>query len=98
MRERDRSRPSAHRRGYDSGWREIRARVLAAVPFCVECGDRACVVDHIRPLSNGGTHDVENLRSMCKRCHDRRTAKDQAFGKTAPWLRGSLQATRSGPR
>ena len=30
-------------------------------------------IDHIRPLSNGGTNDPSNLQSLCKACHKDKT-------------------------
>lgn len=67
-------------RGYNAAWRRIRIAFLAAHPYCVTdgCNGIATEVDHIRPLSQGGTNDWSNLRAMCKRCHSRRTAKDQS--------------------
>ena len=32
-------------------------------------------VDHIVPLSRGGTNDAENLRVLCSMCHHRRHAQ-----------------------
>ncbi|MEN9933866.1 MAG: hypothetical protein RLZZ387_445 [Chloroflexota bacterium] len=26
-------------------------------------------IDHVRPLSRGGSNDVTNLRTLCRRCH-----------------------------
>lgn len=68
------ARPTAAARGYDAEWRRIRAAVLAEEPLCRLCSDRgettaATCVDHIRPQSKGGTHDRENLRPLCSRCH-----------------------------
>ena len=37
----------------------------------------AAVVDHIVPLSAGGTNEHRNLRALCKRDHDARTMRDQ---------------------
>ena len=33
-------------------------------------------VHHIIPLADGGTHDEDNLMSLCKPCHSRITAKE----------------------
>lgn len=39
------------------------------------------VVDHITPLTAGGTNDESNLQALCKQCHDRKTAtEDGGFG------------------
>jgi 5-methylcytosine-specific restriction enzyme A len=74
-------RKSSHRRGYDRTWRRVRDAFLDAHPDCVECGAAATEVDHALALKDGGTHDWDNLRSVCKRCHSRKTAKvDGAFG------------------
>lgn len=77
-------RPSAARRGYDATWRMIRLAHLRREPLCRFCAARGLVtaaseVDHIVALADGGTHAASNLRSLCKPCHSRRTARDQAF-------------------
>ena len=38
---------------------------------CTECGatDEELHVHHILPLSQGGTHDPDNLITLCRRCH-----------------------------
>lgn len=71
-------RPSAARRGYDSRWQRVRAAYLRNHPDCVACGASATDVDHILPLRSGGSHDLDNLRSLCHRCHSRRTARDSS--------------------
>lgn len=59
---------------------------LARHPLCVECQAKGMVVaaaevDHIVPLADGGTNDDENLQSLCKSCHSRKTARESGFGK-----------------
>lgn len=57
----------------------LRKKQLARHPLCDQCGKPANVVDHRKPhrgdwfLFCGGI-DMENLRSLCKVCHDRLTA------------------------
>ena len=69
-------------RGYDqharygSVWRRIRDRHLAGHPLCEMCKEQgryvlARLVHHIKPLSEGGTHDEGNLMSLCVSCHER---------------------------
>jgi 5-methylcytosine-specific restriction endonuclease McrA len=36
---------------------------------CVYCGCKGEQVDHIIPLSRGGTHSIGNLASSCARCN-----------------------------
>lgn len=68
-------------RGYDSNerygssWRRIRKRYIAAHPLCEHCLSQglyvpAALVHHIRPLSEGGTNDDDNLMSLCCSCHE----------------------------
>lgn len=41
-------------------------------PYCVGAPPlplEAAHIDHILPLSRGGTNQVENLRTLCRRCH-----------------------------
>ncbi|MCG3134582.1 MAG: hypothetical protein HMLKMBBP_01896 [Planctomycetes bacterium] len=80
----DSLRPSAARRGYDAVWRRVRIAHLRREPLCRMCAEQrittaATEVDHIVALADGGTHAPSNLRSLCKPCHSRRTARDQAF-------------------
>lgn len=85
--ETDANRPSAADRGYDSSWRAIRLAHLRLEPTCRMAGDGFCAgtlhVDHIKPLSRGGTNDHANLRTLCQRHHNARTAREQAFGRGA---------------
>ena len=65
-----RNRPSTAYRG---DWPRLRTRQLREHPACAVCGQPATEVDHIRPLSLGGTHDPANLQSICKACHRKKT-------------------------
>lgn len=66
-------------------WTRLRAAILArdshrcATPGCPR---RATHVDHILAISRGGgALDPANLRSLCHRCHSRKTAAaDGGFG------------------
>lgn len=75
-------RPSARQRGYDGKWERIRRAYLAHNPLCAFCGALATLVDHIKPLSQGGARlDVRNLRSCCRDCHARITANLRRTGR-----------------
>lgn len=81
----DEHRPSAAKRGYDANWGRLRLHKLALNPLCEECltHDRVTVaneVDHILPLAQGGTNELTNLRSLCKPCHSRKTARQSRRG------------------
>lgn len=41
-------------------------------------------VDHIRPLALGGTHDPENLRTLCPNCHRLKTLAERHQYVTRP--------------
>lgn len=96
----DRRRGSAASRGYDAAWRRLRLAFLDANPLCRFCADAdrvtaASVVDHIISFTERPDLrlDWSNLRPLCKPCHDRHTALEQAFGGKASrrpdWLRPS---------
>jgi 5-methylcytosine-specific restriction enzyme A len=86
-----RRKGAAWRHLYDSRWADYSRRYRIANPLCVLClaADRtrpAEVVDHVRP--HRGDADLfwgaENHQSLCKRCHDRKTAtEDGGFGRVA---------------
>lgn len=82
----DSKRAPAHARGYDRRWQKVRAMHLRRHPFCVDClaqGKHTLAeeVHHIKPLRDGGTHAEENLMSLCKACHSKRTAKESGFAR-----------------
>jgi 5-methylcytosine-specific restriction endonuclease McrA len=59
---------AAHRqrKGSTRAWRALRERILARDGHvCVVCGAPASEVDHIRPVSVGGSDDPANLRAVC---------------------------------
>lgn len=79
-------RPSAARRGYDKTWRRIRAAKLARDPWCEDpyrLHDGLVLareVDHIIPRARGGTNEDENLQSLCRTCHQRKTNTEDGGG------------------
>ena len=86
-RELDRQRPSAARRGYGPRWRRARAAYLACHPLCVPCKVAgrlvsATVVDHRVPHRGDPVlfWDENNWAPSCKRCHDRKTAREGRWG------------------
>lgn len=74
----DQNRPASQERGYDARWVQIRTWWRKRHPLCADCLDagrvtRADLVHHIVPISAGGSrHDLNNLVSLCTRCHARR--------------------------
>lgn len=85
----DAQRGTAAQRGYGARWRRLRKMFLAENPLCAdpfgvhaERGETvaASQVDHIVAKSRGGTDDWDNLQSLCRSCHDRKT-KLEAYGR-----------------
>lgn len=70
----DNSRGTAAQRGYGAVWRRLRLMVLHEEPLCRMCSAPSQEVDHIQPLSRGGTNERENLQGLCRSCHSRKTA------------------------
>ncbi len=69
-------RDPAVRRRYGRAWKRIRDRYVSQHPFCELCYAKGVLVEteevhHKKPLSQGGTHDADNLISLCKSCHAR---------------------------
>lgn len=84
----DRQRGTSTERGYGYRWRRYRERFLKENPLCAECLKSnqltsATVVDHIVPHKGNMVlfWDPKNHQSLCKHCHDVKTAKeDGGFG------------------
>lgn len=56
-------------RAQDNEYRSNRAHVLQGRPPCRYCGRPATQVDHVVPVSKGGTHALSNLVPCCARCN-----------------------------
>lgn len=85
----DKQRGSSAKRGYGRKWQNYRKTYLAKHPLCVRCKKKgrvmpATVVDHIKPHKSDYKlfWQASNHQSMCKRCHDIKTAtEDGGFGR-----------------
>lgn len=56
-------------------WRKLRKEVFARDNFtCKYCAKIGGIleVDHVVPLSRGGTNDIENLATSCRNCNRRK--------------------------
>ena len=80
---------STRRQKTPSNWARIRQQILERdghrcthVDQAGRCGQPATDVDHIRPVSQGGTDSPANLRSLCRWHHNR---KSSAEGNAARW-------------
>ena len=67
-------RDKAVRRKYGRAWKRIRDKYVSQHSFCERCFEKGRLVPvdevhHIKPLSEGGTHDQGNLIALCKSCH-----------------------------
>jgi 5-methylcytosine-specific restriction protein A len=65
---------------YGYAWQLLRKQILARDPDCQlalpdVCTGRSAQVDHILPVSEGGSDEASNLRGVCKACHRKRTAR-----------------------
>jgi len=67
-------------------WRKLREIQLNKYPLCADCEKRGRLrgaeeVDHIIPIKAGGAvFDPENLQSLCRRCHSRKTTVEDGGG------------------
>lgn len=80
----DKERGTAAQRGYNKRWYKARTSFLKRNPLCVFCLIKgftraAEVVDHIIPHRGNKElfWDRENWQALCKRCHDKKTAKGE---------------------
>jgi 5-methylcytosine-specific restriction endonuclease McrA len=61
---------SARANGGTRAWSKIRERILIRDGYlCQYCGNDATTVDHVIPISKGGTDEPDNLLAACTRCN-----------------------------
>jgi len=68
-----------------SRWRKLRRLKLSVSPLCEHCKFRgravfAKLVDHIKPISQGGEPfpSLDRLQSLCQTCHNHKTGSEKA--------------------
>lgn len=75
-----------------SQWQKLRAIQLRKCPLCAVCDDAATIVDHIKPVNQddpytydgvntGSPTDMENMQSLCVKCHAVKTAREKKYKK-----------------
>lgn len=77
---------SPSNRAQDAEYRANRKTVLANSPTCSYCSRPATSVDHIKPVSKGGTHALENLVGCCSSCNSSKGNREdwQPANRTRP--------------
>lgn len=76
----------------EKDWLRLRARIFGrdgyVCRYCKRDGDIKWAVDHIIPLSRGGTNDEDNLTVACFQCNSSKSDKLLSeWGGPPKWLR-----------
>lgn len=60
--------------GSDTDYRAADWRLLRTWfgGVCLACGGTPVTVDHVMPLSQGGSNTLRNLQPLCRRCNARK--------------------------
>ena len=69
---------------HSKSWKRLREEQLDAHPLCKLCQFKsittaAVEVDHILPKSLGGVDEPSNLQSLCRSCHEHKTARENSY-------------------
>lgn len=66
-----------------SKWKVARKNFLELHPYCVVCGAKAVIADHITPHKGNLElfYDTNNLQAMCWACHSSKTLKENNYFK-----------------
>lgn len=61
-------------------WDELKRKYCFTCPCCFKSEpDITLTIDHIVPLSKGGTEDIENIQPLCKSCNCRKSVKSTRY-------------------
>jgi 5-methylcytosine-specific restriction protein A len=75
------ARGTVKEQNYGNTWKKLRDYYIARNVLCVMCLSKGVTraaeeVDHVTPRRHGGSDDTDNLQSLCKSCHSRKTARE----------------------
>lgn len=79
-------KPASRTKPRNARWYRFSKRYLAEHPWCLHCARAgrftlAKDVDHILTTSRGGRlYDGANLQPLCKRCHAKKTNREDGGG------------------
>jgi 5-methylcytosine-specific restriction enzyme A len=77
-----RARPRRMPGGNGWAWQRTRARIAERDGYrCVYCGGPFEVIDHVIPISQGGSDADSNLRASCKACNERKRREEARRGR-----------------
>ena len=78
------SKVANHAKLYNSArWKAVREKQMKIQPLCEVClnndlTEAATQVDHIKAITFGGSElDLQNLQSLCYRCHGKKSKREQ---------------------
>jgi 5-methylcytosine-specific restriction endonuclease McrA len=75
------TRPPRETYAKPQGWTTTKAANMRRDRrICQSCGAKATEIDHIVPVSQGGSHEPDNLRAICRDCHRRKTHAETVAG------------------
>lgn len=84
----NRSKAAMEREAYykTKEWKTLRAQVLREEPLCQMCGAPSEHVDHLEHGADWKAQffDRANLRGLCARCHNSKSASDRAKSQARP--------------
>jgi hypothetical protein len=66
---------------YPENWSEIASDLKNSIGECQNCrkpkSETVLEVHHVVPVSRGGSHNEENLRVLCRKCHEATHNEDE---------------------
>lgn len=80
---------STRNRKNPPGWDRTRKSVLfRAKNECAYCGGHANEVDHVIPVSQGGSHNITNLVACCTNCNRQKNYAERTGNTWTPPRKG----------